>query len=337
LIAGGFRPIPPDGWGAVENIIWNYKQYLERRGHTVDIHNTFLYQEIICAIHANYYDFVHTHYDPFCLPFNKHLKQVYCATTHSGHIQSYIKGVDDPCFDISLQDMLEAPGLIVLSNAIKQLFLDKGYKNFLHVQRNGVEVNNFRFQRHGNGKAICLGKIETRKRQAELARLTADRVGVDFVGPCNTKSPPDFCENATCHYVGSWSKDEVYDRLTEYSCLVLLSESEAAPLVVLEALAAGLSVVVTESASANLTEEQFITVIPDGSKNADFVSNTIQSAIDSNNDYRQDIRSYAFDRFDYSVLVKDYELIIHEFRDYYPDPKKAVSMKRLYLPCRILL
>jgi glycosyltransferase involved in cell wall biosynthesis len=118
---------------------------------------------------------------------------------------------------------------------------------------------------------------------------------------------------------------------------VLLSESEAAPLVVLEALAAGLSVVVTESASANLTEEQFITVIPDGSKNADFVSNTIQSAIDSNNDYRQDIRSYAFDRFDYSVLVKDYELIIHEFRDYYPDQKKAVSMKRLYLPCRILL
>jgi glycosyltransferase involved in cell wall biosynthesis len=171
-------------------------------------------------------------------------------------------------------------------------------------------------------KAICLGKIETRKHQAELVRLTADRVAVDLVGPIDTRGAPDFCENRTCHYVGSWSKDEVYDRLTEYSCLALLSESEAAPLVVLEALAAGLSVVVTESASANLTNEKFITVIPAGSKNAEFVSDTIQSAIDRNNDYRQEIRSYAFDRFDYSVLVKNYERIIHEFRDYYPDQRR---------------
>lgn len=221
--------------------------------------------------------------------------------------------------------MLEAPGLIVLSDPIKQLFLDKGYKNFLHVQRNAVETNNFRFQRHGNGKAICLGKIEIRKRQAELARLVADRVAVDFVGPFDIKRAPDFRENATCHYGGSWSRDEVYDRLTEYSCLVLLSESEAAPLVVLEALAAGLSVVVTESASANLTSEKFITVIPDGSKNDEFISNAIQSAIDRNNDCRQEIRSYALDRFDYSVMVKDYERIIHEFRDYYPCQKSWLS------------
>jgi glycosyltransferase involved in cell wall biosynthesis len=110
--------------------------------------------------------------------------------------------------------------------------------------------------------------------------------------------------------------------LTEYSCLVLLSESEAAPLVILEALAAGLSVVVTEAASANLTNEKFITVIPDGAKNAECISNAIQSAIDRNNDYRRDIRSYAFDRFDYSILVKDYERIIHEFRDYYPNQKR---------------
>ena len=153
----------------------------------------------------------------------------------------------------------------------------------------------------------------------------ADRVAVDFVGPFDTKRAPDFHENGTCHYAGSWSKDEVYNRLTEYSCLVLLSESEAAPLVVLEALAAGLSVVVTESASANLTNEKFITVITDGSKNAEFISNAIQSAIDRNDDCRQEIRSYAFDRFDYSVMVKDYERIIHEFRDYYPCQKRRLT------------
>ena len=61
-----------------------------------------------------------------------------------------------------------------------------------------------------------------------------------------------------------WDKPTLYERLGEYnSCLVLLSESEAAPKVVLEGLAAGLSVVITEACRANLTDEEFITVIPD--------------------------------------------------------------------------
>lgn len=36
-IATGLIPIPPNGWGAVERIIWMYKNRLERLGHTVDI------------------------------------------------------------------------------------------------------------------------------------------------------------------------------------------------------------------------------------------------------------------------------------------------------------
>ena len=97
---------------------------------------------------------------------------------------------------------------------------------------------------------------------------------------------------------------------------MLYSGSEAAPLVVLEALAAGLGVVVTASGSANLTNEEFITVIPDDECDPAVLAEVIQEAIDKNNTLRQDIRAYVYERFDYSVVVKEYLDMIQEFKDY---------------------
>ncbi len=316
LIAGGHAPIPPQGWGAVEILIWNYKQHLEKLGHTVDIYNSFIYQEIICSLHSGRYDFVHSHYAPFCLPFNKHLRMDYCATVHAGNLANYIRGMHIPEFDITLADVLEAPANIALSEPIRDLYVSKGYKGFLRVLRNAVETERFRVARRGNGRAVCLGKIEPRKQQALLAKLLQGRVAIDFVGPRRDGEEPDFHENATCRYAGSWLKEEVYQKLTDYSCLVLYSRSEAAPLVVLEGLAAGLSIVVTESASANLTDEEFITVIPDDERDPDALAKVIQRAIEKNAGLRKEIRAYARERFDYSVVVQDYLEIISEFKDY---------------------
>jgi glycosyltransferase involved in cell wall biosynthesis len=316
LIAGGHAPIPPRGWGAVENLIWNYKLQLEVWGHVVDIYNTFIYQEIICSLHSRRYDFVHTHYSPFCLPFNKHLCMDYCATVHDGSMTNYMKGILLPQFDITMADVLEAPGNFALSEPIRDLYLRKGYRGFLRVLRNAVETEKFRFAPRGNGRAICLGKIEPRKRQAALSDLLKDRISLDFVGPRRPGEEPNFQENATCEHIGSWLRYEVYSNLTDYSCLVLYSESEAAPLVVLEALAAGLSVVVTTSGSANLTNEAFITVIPDDERDPNVLALVIQDAIDKNNALRRDIRAYAYERFDYSAVVKDYLGVIEEFKDY---------------------
>jgi len=86
--------------------------------------------------------------------------------------------------------------------------------------------------------------------------------------------------------------------------------------VVLEALAAGLSVVVTEAASANLTNEEFITVIPDDERDPDRLAEAIQRAIEKNARLRKEIRAYARERFDYRVVVQDYLKIIAEFKDY---------------------
>src|SRR5215467_1945521 len=62
LVGPGIMPIPNDGWGAVENIVWQQKTYLERLGHSVDILNT---RGWIAAFRAkpSDYDIVHLHYD----------------------------------------------------------------------------------------------------------------------------------------------------------------------------------------------------------------------------------------------------------------------------------
>ena len=46
-IGPGIMPIPPDGWGAVEMLIWDYYQVLTELGHEVDIINTPDRKEIV--------------------------------------------------------------------------------------------------------------------------------------------------------------------------------------------------------------------------------------------------------------------------------------------------
>ena len=46
-------------------------------------------------------------------------------------------------------------------------------------------------------------------------------------------------------YKGEWSKERLYDEMTNYGNLVLLSDGEADPLVVKEELMAGLGVVLS--------------------------------------------------------------------------------------------
>ena len=40
LIGPGIMPIPPEGWGGVEHLIWNFAKQLEKVGDEVVIVNT---------------------------------------------------------------------------------------------------------------------------------------------------------------------------------------------------------------------------------------------------------------------------------------------------------
>jgi glycosyltransferase involved in cell wall biosynthesis len=315
LIAHGALPIPPTDWGAVEGTLWQRKLHLERLGHSVDIANRPAIHNVIFAANRRTYDFVHCHNESFLMPCVNHLKWPLAATSHHGGLHAFDPDSLDKHggFHYLFRDTLQSPANFVLSERIRQLYVRCGYTGFLRVLRNAVEAKEFRVVPGGNGKAVCVGRISGRKRQRELAGIARNRVNVDFVGPCDGPRGSDFLTNETSNWLGVWDKPTLYERLGEYSCLVLISGSEAAPKVVLEALAAGLSVVITEACRANLTDEEFITVIPDDETRPDVIAHAIQSAIDNNPPLRATIREYAFQRFDYSVVVPEYVQLIEEY------------------------
>ena len=109
--------------------------------------------------------------------------------------------------------------------------------------------------------------------------------------------------------MGEWKKETLFQKLTEYGNLVLLSDCEAHPLVVAEAFSAGLGVVLSEWATANLDlNRKFISVVPE-----DMIYNTkyIEHKITQNREYsihnRQEILDYAKE-FEWTRILTDYYL-----------------------------
>ncbi|MCC5629625.1 glycosyltransferase [Nostoc sphaeroides CHAB 2801] len=317
LVAGGYIPAPPLS-NSILTLMQEYKYFLDNLGYEVDIFNDKNVNEVIDKINKNNYDFVHLHAYQFVSQFNQSLKQKYCFSCHNGYFLKKDKWEED--FKQGFQHYLNAPGIIALSHPTKDVFLQAGYSGYISTQVNGIDTQKFDFKDQGNNKAICLGWIQPRKQQKLLAEIINGKIAIDFVGPLDD---PDFVEGSTTKYLGVWSLKDVYSHLTNYSCLVLISDGEVAPLVVLEAMAAGLSVVVSESASANLHSKDFIRVLPDDiltnatAENQKIVCDTITDLIDKNRFLRQEIVEYVRGNFDFSQIIKTYIQIIDEFIKFY--------------------
>jgi len=313
LVAGGYIPTPPLS-NSILTLMQEYKYFLDKLGHQVDIFNNKNVKEVIDTINNNNYDFVHLNAYEFASQFNQNLKQKYCFSCHNGYFFKQDKWEDD--FKQGFQHYLNAPGIIALSHPTKDIFLKAGYSGYISVQVNGIDTQKIDFKDQGNNKAICLGWIQPRKQQRLLAETIDGNLNLDFVGLLDD---PDFKEGTTTKHLGIWSLEQVYANLTDYNCLVLISEGEIAPLVVLEAMAAGLCVVVSESASANLHSKEFIRVLPDNIltnatiENQKIVCDTIIDLIEKNKSFRQEIVEYVRENFDFSHIIKNYIQIIDEF------------------------
>ncbi len=313
LVSSGYNPAPPLS-NSILTLLQEYQHYSEINGHQVDIFNQQDVHRVIDSINNSDYDFVHLHHGSFVLDFNQTLQQRFCFTSHAGHLLKFDQWSNT--FKQEFKSYLNAPGIIALSPVSKQLFLDAGYDGYISTQANGIDTQKIHRQEQGNGKAICLGWIQPRKQQRLLAETVDGQLAIDFVGSLDD---PDFQEGKTTKYLGVWSLSEVYQRLTEYSCLVLISQGEVAPLVVLEAMAAGLGIVVSESASANLHPQDFIKVLPDDilinatPKNQQIVCESIEQLIKNNHSLRSEIAAYAHEHFDFSQIIKSYDRTVDEF------------------------
>ena len=84
-------------------------------------------------------------------------------------------------------------------------------------------------------------------------------------------------------------------------------------------MAAGLCLVVSQSASANLAVRDFIKVLPDNiltnptPAHQQIVCDAISELIEKNQSFRPEIVDYAQSTFDFSHTIENYDRIINEF------------------------
>ena len=299
LVGPGIMPIPPTGWGAVEILIWDTKNALEKLGHKVHIVNTKDGRQIIDEINNFRPDFVHVHYDEF-IPIVPYIQYPNAITSHFGYLER-------PEMFNGYINILNAftqikPNVFCLSEGIKNVYkvMSGIPSERLFVTPNGVDTAKFRTVEKPKypDRSIYLAKIDYRKRQHLFQ-------GINSLWFAGNNADPRF--NVNKNYLGEWSKDVLHQELTEYGNLVLLSDGEAHPLVCMEALAAGLGVVVCEWGKANLdTSKEFITVIPEAKIND---LKYVEDAIIKNREYsishREEILEYSKE-FDWVSVIKNH-------------------------------
>ena len=303
IIGPGLMPIPPKGWGAIESLIWDYSEELLNLGHEVAIFNKPDLNEVVKDVNGFNPDFVHLQYDDY-LPVLDYLKCEYkAATTHYAYLEQPDKhGAYTQVFDYYKR----VPCYVfALSEGIKRTFMELNDipEEKIFITPNGARSDLFRFDQKCSKpeRSICLAKIDYRKRQH---LFQGKAMNIDFAG---NHSDNRFNKNSP-EYLGEWEKDYLYDNLTTYANMVLLSDGEAHSLSCIEGLMAGLGLVISEYSTANLDISlPFIDVIPENKiQNEDFVRKTIASNRQKSSQMRGDIRKYAEENFSWEVVVPKY-------------------------------
>lgn len=299
FIAAGEIEIPPKGWGALEGVVWDLSQELEKLGHEVFIVNERDSLETYKKVKSFNPDVIHLHYGNHyeLMPQFNCRKMI---TSYDGTFEASWRFHDN----ITRKYFYDCE-FVLLREYERDFFLNIGISpSKIKVLPLGVSTKLFSKTSKPSlkNRSIYLGKIDDRKRQFSFQ---GKNLSIDFVGPNHS---PKFNENDP-HYLGIWTQEEKYKNFTEYGNLVLLSVSENGnpPLVCLEAMASGLGIVVSEASNEGLDlSRKFITVIPEN-KITDY--DFLRKAIAENREYsvnnRSEIIEYSKQR-DWSYVAETY-------------------------------
>jgi hypothetical protein len=305
FIGPGIMPIPPDGWGAVEMLIWDYATILGDLGHTGVIINTSDREEILDELSQNSFDIVHLHYDVFHDIIPQILKVTKGKLIVSSHypyindskmwiydnykpiINSYVKNNDFVIFASSQNDI--------------KTFIECGaISENCWLNRIGINHLSYDFDTQQTyDRTLSFSQICDRKRQYLIQNFD----NIDFIGRLENGKFSNLK-----NYKGEYRRDKLNSEITKYSNFVLLSSIEnTTPLVVKEALTCGLGVVVSESVAVELDETQeFIDVIPEN-KIEDL--EYLRSIIEKNKIYsvknREKIREYGINTFSLDSIIQN--------------------------------
>jgi len=172
---GSNLPIPPNGWGGVERVIWAHNVELEKLGHSVDIFNGKDPNELRKKIQDNPYDIVHSHFHRFnevmagmCMP--------YVYTCHAGswikRWDGYAKVFQDPwCYPMPFEEM------------------GQRLKKEHHSIWNGADPEIFKPTDKRRGQCVAVGRYEPRKNFERVVDIIRSKPEYQLflVGPGNER------------------------------------------------------------------------------------------------------------------------------------------------------
>jgi glycosyltransferase involved in cell wall biosynthesis len=310
LVGPGIMPIPPTGWGAVESIIWECANELGYLGYEGTILNTPDREEIVSTIVEGNFDFIHIHYDVFYdviptilekspnskIALSSHYPYIDQSDQHArdgyGKIFKWMVNNSNSFYNfcVSQKDL----------DCFREKVLDPSR---LFLFKTGAQHKDIRVSLSPTlkNRSVCVGKIDTRKKQFLYQSID----DIDFVGPIGNTFNFDINKN----YLGEWTRKQIYDNITEYANIFLLSVGEnGTPLVIKESLMAGLGVVTSEYCAYELDQSlPFIHVVPtDKLNDIDYVKNTLLENREISLSMREEIVNYGIDNFSWKKLIKTY-------------------------------
>jgi glycosyltransferase involved in cell wall biosynthesis len=302
LIGPGIISNPPKRSYAM---IWNYFKELTNFGCNVSIINEPNRDEIIRQVKQKHPDFVHIQDDNFadlaticakivkCVAVTSHFSFIEQPTKWGEYLhvwQSCLHLVDDNIFHFAL------------SPEIATIYKIHGTQK-VYVTPNGVDPGVFAFKLQPKylNRTICVGK------KSESHHLVQHNPSVWFV---RDKYDEEFDHMNHTRYLGEWDKQTLYSNLTDYANLVVISNGETDPLIVKEALSAGLGVVLLNCTKSSLMTSPFICIVsPEDALNQALVDDMIAKNRDISIASRLEIREYS-KRFHWNHLVKKYYRLV---------------------------
>lgn len=307
-------PIPPNGWGAIERIIWNYSLSLKKMGHEVDIID-------IKSVNLERYDIIHSHVWNHCYElYERNIPYIF--TFHDHH--AYVYGKQSKVYEYNL---------IAMRNSIKSIvpatYLIEYFENIPIYLRHGVDLSFYKQYKHRDSdiKLLCVGnnglaeRPDVDRKGFRCAIEAADYLNmpITIVGPTNSNKKffelnSDLLKpNVSVKY--DLTDVELLEEYNNSHILIHATDIEAGhpPLTILEAAATGMPIITTEcNGDLHVT-------------NCDRELNTIVSAINYIKQNYKDTKLKtlnSINNFDWENVTKDLHMIYLD--SLYRDMKSSI-------------
>jgi autotransporter strand-loop-strand O-heptosyltransferase len=304
----GLLPIPPNGWGAIEKIIWEYYNKLNQNGLECEIKylNEIVYNDnIIVHVHvANLANECYIRGIPYIFTLHDHHAYLYGkeSVVYKENLKAIENSVISTCPAKYLVNYFDNKKLRYFPHAVNvDQFINKEYtkeKNKLLCVANNGYANNQSYDRKGFKYAIEAAK--------EL------NLPITIAGPSNNKKffenlDPELNNYEKLNKLFDLNETELIELYNNHGIFIHASELEAGHpnLTLLEAMSCGLPVIGT------FEEKSFDGMIV-VNRNVEEIKNSINKILLNYNDYKVKALESAKNN-SYNVRIKE---LINLYDDY---------------------